>query len=208
MNIAAGGVIHDALTDHRVLYTTLRDLTFVIAHVDDRQRAITLAEQADGRAYTVLFTDEQLAEIRAGNPHQDVDVLDAQRGHEPAARQIKVNGAVEIALTTEYGKVGVSAATADDLHAGDLFLAGKYTEDGTGREHGLTIFRALTDFDPETGTVEKHIVTPYWDDAIAADRANLSSTSTYGPDRVVHRVVDRPAFLAVLGLSDLAGADR
>jgi hypothetical protein len=207
MNVAAGGVIYDALTNHRVLRATLRDMTFVIAHADDRADALTAAEQARThytRAYTILLTDGHLAGILAGLPRQDVDVLDAQDGHQPAGK-IKVNGETEIVLPTECGFAPVAVALASDLHVGDIFTAGEVATDGSGREYGLVVFRALADFDLKTGAVERHIVTSYWDTASPANRANLSSRFVCGPDQVVHRVTRAQEFLAHLGLRELVG---
>lgn len=206
MNIAAGGTIHNALIDHRVLRTALRDLTFVIAHADDRERAIEVADESrvTSDTYTVLFTADHLAAIAADVDGLHVTVLDAQRDHQPAATQIKVNAQVVIVLSTEHGRDVFTAATTGDLRAGDMFTAGKFTADSAGREHGLTVYRALTDYNPDSGTIEMHIVTRNWDSASVADRANLTSTSTGGPDWIVYRAVDRAASLARLGLSDVA----
>lgn len=209
MNIPAAGTIHTALTaDHRrILRCTLRDLFFVIAHQNDRDEALAdAAAQADRtRTYTILLNDSHLRALRGGSMwirKLNLPVLDARDQHRPVDH-IKVTSARSLPMRTEHGRFRAALATADQLRKGHLFTVGEYTIDGAGRNHGLTLYRALADYDPATGTVERHTVTRYWDIIGPLSRADLTGRTGCGPDHLVYLIDSHAAVLDKLGLADI-----
>jgi hypothetical protein len=211
MFIAAGGALREALAEHRVLTCTWRHLIFVIANTDDRDAALATAdahtvEQKGTRpVYTILISDEHLAALKAiGKMVLNMTVLDAQNNHAPADTAIKVNNVRMVNISTEHGPFFSTLATSRDLRAGDVYAGGNYDVDGDGNEGGRILYRALADYNPETGRVEHHIVTRHWNTASAADKANLTGALTGGPDNLVHRIVgNHERVIARLNLDDV-----
>lgn len=203
--IAAGGGIWDALTrQHRVLTLDIptKGISFVLAHSDDRARAIkTAAAMTDLHPYVFLITSEQF-DMLLGTTVQEIAVLDGRNDLEVAG-YADLLGEVFIPVPTEHGDVVVGAATVADLRKGMLFTTGEKLDSARRSDRWkLVVFRALTDFDPETGTVERHILTMGWSWANDLDKANLSSMLT-GADRIINLVTDRGALLDKLELDDI-----
>ncbi len=215
ISIAAAGCLHDALLDRRILTARMRDHRFVIAHTDDRGHALDLADEAAGAghpAYTVLLTNEHLEYVRthrACHKSLNVEVLDAHREHRPAGFPARLVPSRSMFARTERGLLALYAATAGTLRRGDVFASGEVTFDGAGKSRGLTVYRALTDFRPATGTLTRHIVTGgQWPPQVFSDIADLTSTVTFGPDELVLRLPVTPGAvrdrnLAKLGLTEL-----
>jgi hypothetical protein len=204
MRIAAGGTVHAALTDpQRRILTAVQDkLTFVIAHRADRQVAEAVVDQHDpATTYLVLLSSHHLDFI-ALNEREKLLVRVLDSTGRPVGR-IKVGSDIGAVLPTEHGPAHVWVTTTLKLHRGDLFTCGDFVVDGAGGVHGLVLYRALSDFDPATGSVERHIVTRHWDDASDEVKADLTSHFTVGPDRMVHRVHNPHVLRTRLSLAQL-----
>jgi hypothetical protein len=199
--IAAGGTIGAAIADHRILDAMFCNIFFVVAHADTRDDTLAHADQlADVHeglrfVYTVLLTDEHLAALTGGAPDLYVPILDAQRQHRAAPTAIKVTTGTGANITTKHGVVACTAATAADVHAGDVYTLGTT---GFGEDAAFfTVYRALADYNPETGRVEHHVVKDGW------KPGDYHGALTDGPNTVVNLVDDPAALLA--RYSDLAG---
>ena len=204
-HIAAGGAITDALAEHRVLTDALGPLFFVIAHADDEERARQTAQELDERfegsrqAYVVLFTDDHLTALAAG-VELNLAVLNTRNHFRPANTAIKVSNRSAVVLTTELGDYLSEVATARDICAGDIYTCG-VSRLGTDQPRGLAIYRAREDFDPTTGELRHHLVEP---GQPAPALGKRTGALTDGPDQLVHRIVDKAAFLTEHNLTDLA----
>lgn len=194
ITLAAGGTIATALTEHRVLVSLLDNWFFIIANTTDRAAALAQANQIDKvmegyrGVYTILLTDEHLAALTDGVDNLKVAVLPTGRRPNPAPTPIKVSNRSGINVRTAYGTAHSTVVTSRDLHAGDLYTLGVPTFNIPGPGADWTLYRALADYDPATGRVEHHIVTPDW------EPGDYHGALTDGPDNVVFRVDDPNGF--------------
>jgi hypothetical protein len=196
-----GGVVSDALTFDRtrVLRITHGSTAFVIAHTDGREEALALtareATEHDDPIYTILLTDDHL-DLDDGAT-LDGDVLDGHNDHQPAGH-IKIFNDALVALPTQYGELGCELALTETIEEGDVFTGGDCDEHGN-----YVVHRALSDYDPETGEITVHVLTPDWATLTDQQRAEHTKQITTGPDHLVDVADDTAELLKRLGVEDI-----
>lgn len=217
LHIAAGGTIRNAITGGRVLTAMFGNLFFVISHDDNDQAARAVADELDDRhegfrsVFVILFTDAHLDAL-AADVTLNLAVLVAGRGHHLARfggqidygiadSAIVATNKSQVELVTEYGDFVSEVVTTSELHAGDIYTCG-VPRLGSGNP-GLAVYRAKSDYDPTAGEVRHHLVEP---GQTPPPDEKRTGALTDGPDQLVHRVVDRAAFLETVGLTDLVPA--
>jgi hypothetical protein len=201
LKLSTGGTIAAALTEHRVLVAMFYNTFFVIANTTDRSDAIADADNLNNEqeglrpVFIILLADEHLAALDAGVDHLNVAVLTATRGYRHAATAIKATASTGTNARTAYGTVASTVVTSADLRAGDVYTLGTPT---LGSDvPGWTVYRALADYNPQTGRVEHHIVTDDW------KPSDYHGALTEGPDNIAFRVDDPAEFLARYGNNHL-----
>lgn len=216
MTVAAGGTIYSALTgenwrpvghprtaaEHdngarRILIADCGGCQFVIAHADDQDRAMETGRGLLGPVYAILLDGTQLANVRAAVFEQDVAVYDVKADRR-AQQPVKVRATVAATINTELGRLTVSPVTTRVVRKGMLFTTGV-----VGLKH-LMVFRALADFDPQIGSISRHIVVAEgWDDLSSDERGGLTSNWPCGPDRLIQLAVGRRGVLKQCGMTDI-----
>jgi hypothetical protein len=203
-HIAVGGAITAALAEHRVLTAMLGRLFLVIAHTDDvktaRQTARDLDRQQEGLSpvWLVLISDAHLDALAAG-VEVNLAVLAAGNRFRPHSTAIRATNVSTVVIHTEYGDYLCEVTTTRDMHAGDIYTCG-VTRLQVDNPRGLAVYRAKEDFNPDTGELTHHLVEP---GKPAPEPGKRTGAITGGPDQLVHRVVDRDAFLEAVALTDL-----